>query len=163
MASIVYQKDKRSGITYAYESVSFWDKKKQQSRAKRTLIGRVDPETREIVPTDGRRKQTKSDSANATKRGPAPSLQIRRSFYGATYLLDTIGEQTGITEDLKRCFPDKATQLLSIAYYLILEESSPLFRFEKWSQLHWHPPALRPWSHSALRRTQQHTRRGSRP
>ena len=139
MASIVYQKDKRSGITYAYESVSFWDKKKQQSRAKLTLIGRVDPETREIVPTDGRRKQTKSDSANAIKRGPAPSLQIRRSFYGATYLLDTIGEQTGITEDLKRCFPDKATQLLSIAYYLILEESSPLFRFEKWSQLHWHP------------------------
>ena len=24
MASIVFQKDKRSGITYAYESVSYW-------------------------------------------------------------------------------------------------------------------------------------------
>lgn len=49
-----YQKDKRSGITYAYESKAVWDKEKKQSRAKRRLIGRVDPETGEIVPTDGR-------------------------------------------------------------------------------------------------------------
>ena len=42
MAAIVYQTDKRSGITYAYESISFWDKDKKQSRSKRTLIGRVD-------------------------------------------------------------------------------------------------------------------------
>ena len=42
MAAMIYQKDKRSGITYAYESVSRWDKEKKQSRAKRTLIGRVD-------------------------------------------------------------------------------------------------------------------------
>lgn len=55
--AIVYQKDKRSGITYAYESKSFWDKEKKMSRAKRTLIGRVDPETGEIIPTDGRCKK----------------------------------------------------------------------------------------------------------
>lgn len=55
--SIVYQTDKRSGITYAYESKAYWDKKKQQSRSKRTLIGRVDPETGEIKPTDGRCKK----------------------------------------------------------------------------------------------------------
>ena len=51
---IVYQKDKRTGITYAYESKAVWDKEKKQSRAKRRLIGRVDPETGEIIPTDGR-------------------------------------------------------------------------------------------------------------
>lgn len=55
--SIVYNKDKRSGITYAYESMSYWDKEKKQSRSKRTLIGRVDPETGEIVQTDGRCKK----------------------------------------------------------------------------------------------------------
>ena len=55
--SIVYNKDKRSGITYAYESKSYWDKEKKQSRAKRTLIGRVDPETGEITKTDGRCKK----------------------------------------------------------------------------------------------------------
>ncbi|MBR1740674.1 MAG: hypothetical protein IJ733_02170 [Lachnospiraceae bacterium] len=51
---IIYQKDKRSGITYAYESISVWNKELKQSRAKRKLIGRVDPDTGEIVPTDGR-------------------------------------------------------------------------------------------------------------
>jgi DNA modification methylase len=54
---IVYQKDKRSGITYAYESNSYWDKEKKVSRSKRTLIGRVDKDTGEIVPTDGRNKK----------------------------------------------------------------------------------------------------------
>lgn len=51
---IIYQKDKRTGATYAYESMAVWDKEKKQSRAKRKLIGKVDPETGEIVPTDGR-------------------------------------------------------------------------------------------------------------
>jgi hypothetical protein len=45
MAAIVYQTNKKTGITYAYESTSYWDKSKQQSRARRTCIGRVDPET----------------------------------------------------------------------------------------------------------------------
>ncbi|MFA5294364.1 MAG: transposase, partial [Methanoregulaceae archaeon] len=58
MAAIVYQTDKRSGITYVYQSVSHWDKEKKQSRARRTLIGRVDKETGEVVPTDGRNRKT---------------------------------------------------------------------------------------------------------
>jgi hypothetical protein len=52
--STVFQKDKRSGITYAYESKAYWDKEKKVSRSKRTLIGRVNSETGKIVPTDGR-------------------------------------------------------------------------------------------------------------
>ena len=59
MAAIIYQKDKRSNITYAYESISYWDKEKQQSRAKRKLVGRVDQQTGEIVPTDGRGRKKK--------------------------------------------------------------------------------------------------------
>jgi hypothetical protein len=56
----VFQPDPRSGITYAYDSVSTWDKEKKQSRSKRTLIGRLDEETGEIIPTDGRMKREKS-------------------------------------------------------------------------------------------------------
>ncbi|MDF1618814.1 IS1634 family transposase, partial [Petrocella sp. FN5] len=133
-----YQKDKRSGITYAYESISHWDKEKKQSRSKRKLIGRVDDATGEIVPTDGRGRKNKSDTL-VKKRGPIPSEIVKRRFCGATYLLDAIGDQLGITTDLKKCFPDNYKQLLSIAYYLILEENNPLFRFEKWHALHKHP------------------------
>ena len=54
---IIYQEDKRAGITYAYENKAYWDKEKKQSRAKRELIGRVDPITGEIIPTNGLRKK----------------------------------------------------------------------------------------------------------
>ena len=58
---IVYQTDKRSGITYAYENKAYWDKEKKQSRSKRTLIGRVDPETGKIIPTDDRCRKLSPD------------------------------------------------------------------------------------------------------
>ena len=65
---IVYQKDKRSGITYAYESKAYWDKEKKQSRAKRKLIGRVDEATGEIVPTDGRVRKARERAAEPDYR-----------------------------------------------------------------------------------------------
>jgi transposase len=142
MAAIIHHTDKRSGITYAYESISYWDKEKRQSRAKRTLIGRVDKETGEIVSTDGRNRRSAIDDSNANrikKRGPTPVYEASRRFYGATYLFDAIGEKLGITADLKRCFGDSHKQILSIAYYLMLEEQGALFRFQKWSILHQHP------------------------
>ena len=129
MAAIIHQKDKRSGITYAYESVSYWDKEKKQSRARRKLIGKVTDDGT-IVPTDGRghnRGKAKQEAKEETlKQLP------KRSFYGATYLFDAIGEKLGLTKDLKACFGKRYTKILSLAYYLILEAHSPLFRFEKW-------------------------------
>jgi hypothetical protein len=58
--AIIYQHDKRSGITYAYESIAYWDKEKKMSRAKRTLIGRVDKDTGDIIATDGRGRKSKA-------------------------------------------------------------------------------------------------------
>ena len=81
MVAIVYQTNKKTGITYAYESVSHWDKKKQQSRAKRKCIGRVDPETQKIIPT---RKRKLPAVWAKTKRGPIPITYTARNFYGAT-------------------------------------------------------------------------------
>ena len=57
--SIVKSKDKRTGITYVYESESYWDKEKKQPRARRKLIGKLDEETGEIIPTDGRGRNRK--------------------------------------------------------------------------------------------------------
>ena len=134
MAAIIFQKNKNTGVTYAYESISYWDKEKKQSRAKRKCIGRVDPETNKIVPTR-KKKQP------ATKPEPKPvSITVSdRKFFGATYLFDKIGELTGLTDDLKSCFPDNYRQILSIAYYLIMEDKNPLSRFPRWSSIHRHP------------------------
>lgn len=140
MAAIVYQTNKRTGITYAYESSSHWDKVKKQSRAKRRCIGRVVPETKEIIPT--RKRVYAGDAENRDdphKRGPVPITDPSRGFYGATYFFDAIGEKLGTTADLKKCFPDTCKQILSMAYYLILEDRNPLSRFPEWAATHKHP------------------------
>lgn len=61
--SIVKHTDKRSGITYVYESESYWDKEKKQPRSKRTLIGKIDEQTGEIVPTgkSGKKRTAAAD------------------------------------------------------------------------------------------------------
>ena len=51
MASVVYQIDKKTGIKYAYESTSYWDKDKKAPRSTRRYLGKVDPETGEIIPS----------------------------------------------------------------------------------------------------------------
>lgn len=49
--SLVKLKNKKTGTTYVYESESYWDKEKKQPRNKRKLIGKIDEETGEIIPT----------------------------------------------------------------------------------------------------------------
>ena len=138
--AIVTQTDKRTGITYAYETQYYWDKEKQQSRAKRVCVGKVDPSTGTIIPTRGRAKKGAAGKpAAAVKTGPKPFAETKHLYYGATYLFDCFAEELGLTADLKLCFPDSYKKLLSIAYYLILEDNNPLYRFEKWNLTHKHP------------------------
>lgn len=63
MASIIKKLDKQSGVTYVYESESYWDKEKKQPRSKRKLIGKIDSQTGEIVPTGGRKGRKKEEPA----------------------------------------------------------------------------------------------------
>ena len=133
--SLVYLKNKKNGVTYVYESSGYWDKEKQQARNIRTCIGKLDPVTGEIIPS----KKGAITEVPLPKQGPVPSLTCKRSFYGVTYLFDAIGDKLGVTEDLKRCFPESYKQILSIAYYLVMEDRNPLSRFPKWAKTHKHP------------------------
>ena len=58
--AIIKKYNKANHTTYVYNSVSYWDKEKQQPRSKRKLIGKIDPETGEIVPTAGRGRKPKA-------------------------------------------------------------------------------------------------------
>lgn len=136
---IIYWTNKQTGIKYAYKNEAYWDKDKKQSRARRILLGKVDTDTGEIIPTRSYTKKETSKTVQSIKPGPLPIKEVKRRFYGATYLFDQIGKITGITADLKHCFPDSYRQILSIAYYLILEENNALNRFSHWQKLHIHP------------------------
>ena len=108
--AVIFQTNKKTGITYAYQNEPYWDKEKQQSRAKRTLIGKVDPVTGEIIPTRSYKKKP-APTSSEVKPGPIPMTQVRRIFYGAGYLLDQIGKQTGVYADLKAIFPEHYSYL----------------------------------------------------
>lgn len=131
--SLVYVKNKKNGTTYVYESTNYWDKEKKKSRSKRVCIGKLD-EAGNLIPS----KRLTTPLA-PTKQGTAPSTGVKRSYYGATYLFDQIGDQLGLMTDLKACFPDTYRQILSIAYFLILEDRNTMRRFAKWDRTHAHP------------------------
>ena len=137
--AVVYHTNKKTGVTYAYDNEPYWDKDKKQSRANRKPIGKVDPKTGEIIPTRAYKKKGSEVIESHPKPGPVPMTKVKRSFFGATYLFDMIGEITGVEADLKYCFPQTYKQILSIAYFLILEESNALSRFSHWQRLHIHP------------------------
>ena len=59
--AIIKQYHKDTDTTYVYESISYWDEEKKQSRSKRRVIGKLDPETGEIIPT-GRRGRRPKDA-----------------------------------------------------------------------------------------------------
>ena len=97
---------------------------------------KVDAETGELIPS---KRLSDPVPVIPAKRGPVPVAEATRSFYGATYLFDCIGNSLDIAEDLKKCFPDTYRQILSVAYYLILEDRNPLSCFSKWAAIHKHP------------------------
>jgi transposase len=65
--NVIYQKNKKSGVIYAYENRCYWDPEKKQSRANRKLLGKVDPLTGSIVPTRGRKAKKETTDQNAGK------------------------------------------------------------------------------------------------
>jgi hypothetical protein len=96
--AIIKQFDKRSNITYVYESHSYWDPEKKMTRAKRKLIGRFDPKTGETVPTDGRNR----------KKSAEPKFQ-KETDYKKMYeqLLGKCHAQEALIESLQKQLNDK--------------------------------------------------------
>lgn len=107
----------KNGITYVYESESYWDSEKKQPRSKRKLIGHVDPETGETVPN---RTYSKEPS-------------FARTFVTGPHLLfDTVAGQIGLKKELYASLPKDADSILTCAYYM-LSEGNALSRCEQWS------------------------------
>lgn len=62
-------KDKRTGITYVYSSESYWDKELKAPRNRKKLIGKIDEETGEIVPTGRRGRKPQNRETKAPEEG----------------------------------------------------------------------------------------------
>jgi transposase len=60
-------------------------------------------------------------------------------FCGSAHLLDGISEQIGLDKDLSVALGPLALPISSIARYLLVEGSSTMARFNRWSRTHAHP------------------------
>ena len=90
--SIVNHKDKRTGVTYVYESEAYWDKEKKQPRSRRTLIGKLDEATGEIIPTG---------KSGRKKTAPEEVVGITEASTPITDLVNLLAEKDAIISSLK--------------------------------------------------------------
>ena len=121
---------------YVFFDTPYWNPIKKRGEHKRDYIGKVTKDG--FVPNQNYFIRLQSE-CKLLKPGPVPATECRRLFYGATYLLDCIADTTGIADDLRHCFGSIGEEILSMAYYLVLEEGQPMYRFRKWGITHKHP------------------------
>ncbi|MCM1412647.1 MAG: hypothetical protein NC305_19215 [Lachnospiraceae bacterium] len=80
--AIIKQYQKSTGTTYVYESESYWDKEKKQPRSRRKLIGKLDPETGETIPTGRKRKKSGTENAASLPETDEAVETLRRKLSG---------------------------------------------------------------------------------
>lgn len=73
--AIIKQYHKDTDTTYVYESISYWDPEKKQSRSKRRVIGKLDPVTGEIIPT-GKRGRPRKQNAEVPDSLTTPAASV---------------------------------------------------------------------------------------
>jgi hypothetical protein len=71
----------QTGIEYAYDQKSVYDPVKKQSRPVRKYLGRVDPETGEIIKTTGKRGRPPKDPEKKGKGADGAGEKDYRALY----------------------------------------------------------------------------------
>jgi transposase len=121
--------NKKTGVTYVYESFSFRDKEKKLPRNKRVCIGKLDPTSGVLIAS----KRLRSEPA--VIRGVAVTASAE--VVGPSIILNGITETLGIGKLLKSCFPNEHKQILIMAYYLA-SHGGPLSHCGTWCKSHAH-------------------------
>ncbi|MBT3291319.1 MAG: transposase, partial [Victivallales bacterium] len=83
MASITHHRDKKTGAIYVYSVESYWDKEKKAPRNRQTYLGRLDPETGEVIPS-------KKKGKVAERAAAAPGVTVSSRVAGPSLLLDVL-------------------------------------------------------------------------
>jgi transposase len=129
--NFAYQHNKKTGATYVYSVLSYWDKEKKAPRNKQAYLGKLDPNTGEIIPSARRKPRQKTPGIPA-------DITATTEVAGPCMVLDKIAEETGVANLLKKCFPELSEEMLSLVYFLV-QKGLPLSRSEQWSGTHKHP------------------------
>jgi len=131
MASITHHRNKKTGAIYRYAVESYWDKEKKAPRNRQVYLGRVDPDTGDLIPVNKRKKANEptpnSDEFSAISRVAGPF-----------FLLEQITQKFQLDKLIKTCFGDDALTIKSLVYFLV-QKGVALSRVESWSMAALHP------------------------
>lgn len=92
--SIIKQYHKDTGITYVYESESYWDKEKKQPRSRRKLIGKLDPQTGEIIPTGKKNRSQQKNQDAEPEDTIREAARLRQDLLRFEKEIDALKEHT---------------------------------------------------------------------
>ena len=127
MSSRVHVLNKKTGVTYVYESISYWDKEKQQARNKRVCIGKLAADNTAFIPSS----RLKPEQVAARD----PDVKVSATIIGPTLILDMITDKLGLNSLLKSSFPQHHEQIQIMSYYLVAYGGA-LSRCKVWSKSH---------------------------
>ena len=122
------RREKRpNGDIYVYERVTAYDEKlKKTYTVSQTLRGKIKSGTKVMVPTRSKKR-----------KGEGGVVCAGRRHSGLTDILEWVGKQSGIDEDVMASFSEgDATKILSIARYWIGSDANTLPRLESWQVMH---------------------------
>ncbi len=126
MSCRINQKNKKTNVTYVYESVSYWDKAKKQPRNKKVCIGRLNSNGT-FIPS----KRLMPEQAAVRD----PTVTASAEIVGPFIILDTITDRLSLRSLLKSCFSQHYQQILIMAYYLT-STGGPLSHCKTWCKSH---------------------------
>ncbi len=111
--------NKQNDTTYVYEVIdNYWDKEKKQARSKRRLIGKIDPETNEMIPTgSGKKKQEREAQKEA---------DYEARYKEAMEQIAQRDQRIAELEDLLRKYRDQEEDFLKRAEEMLLERRTVL-------------------------------------
>ena len=132
MAYRIHHLNKKTGVTYVYESVSRWDKEKKQARSTQVCIGKLDKETGTFIPS--------KRSTQSTIQENELARTATATIVGPSLILDALSKRLGLSKLLKASFPEYYQQILTMAYYLACQ-GGPLCQCESWTKTHEQPAA----------------------
>lgn len=113
--AIIKQYQKSTGTTYIYESESYWDKEKKQPRSRRKLIGKLGPETGEVIPTGKKRKEGGTDNTASLPAADEATEALRQKLSSLENENNSLREQVSALESKNCRLQDVLGQIRELA------------------------------------------------
>jgi transposase len=121
-------KTAKNGTVYVYYTLRAYRNEDGKPTSDEAAIGKLDSTTGNLIPN--RRYYEIFHDARASAISRPPSLKAVRSC-GNIAALTEAADRTGLTEVLKKCFPDRWDQLLASAFYILCEGNVMMY-IEDW-------------------------------